>query len=250
VIYTPFQTHEGTLNVACEQDRRCVLVVDDDASYREALAAGLKGEGYVVHLATNVQTALSSFARTKPDIVLVDLRLPDGSGAEICRKMRRSFDTPIIMLSAVAEEIDIVLCFGLGADDYVTKPFRLRELAARMSAAIRQRERARKAESHPRELPAAVEFGPNRTESTSLPGASRLTAPMLFSRERSLIFLHTLPWCREGSVLAKSSWMRYGPKRTPTIALSTPTSIGSERKSKLIQRGRVGLSLYAESDFS
>jgi two-component system response regulator RegX3 len=150
--------------VATEAHRRTVLVVDDDASYREALSAGLKGEGFAVLLAADARTALYIFASAKPDVVLLDLRLPDQPGSEVCREMRRDSDAPIIMLSAVAEELDIVLCFELGADDYVPKPFRLRELVARIDAALRHRERARKAEGRPREFPVAVQVGPFRID--------------------------------------------------------------------------------------
>jgi DNA-binding response OmpR family regulator len=150
--------------IAPEQHRRTVLVVDDDASYREALAVGLKSEGFTVYLAADAHTALSTFARTKPDVVLLDLRLPDRPGSEVCREMRRDSDTAIIMLSAVAEELDIVLCFELGADDYVPKPFRLRELTARMEAAMRHRERARRVEGRPKYVPEAVEIGPYRID--------------------------------------------------------------------------------------
>lgn len=145
---------------ALELNRRSVLVVDDDASYRVALDVGLKGAGFNVHLASDARTALISFAQMKPDIILLDLLLPDKSGSEVCREIRSDSDVPIIMLSAVNEELDIVLCFELGADDYVPKPFRLRELVARMDVTIRRRERTRTVEGLRDKVPRVIDVGP------------------------------------------------------------------------------------------
>jgi len=146
-------------------DRRGrVLVVDDDASYRDALASGLKSEGFFVSLAVDGKSALRAFGDMTPDVVLLDVRLPDMSGTDVCRELRRLSDIPIIMLSAVAEEIDIVLSFELGANDYVSKPFRLRELVARMEAATRHRERARRAEGQPLKDHDPIEIGALRID--------------------------------------------------------------------------------------
>jgi two-component system response regulator RegX3 len=134
--------------------------VDDDASYRDALASGLKNEGFTVYLAPDGRTALQLFATRKPDVVLLDLLLPDIPGTDVCKEMRKESDTPILMLSAVGEEVEIVLCLELGADDYIPKPFRLRELVARMDTAIRHRERARKVEGRPRESQGTKTIGP------------------------------------------------------------------------------------------
>lgn len=122
--------------------RRVVLVVDDDLSYRDALSVGLEHEGFTVHLAADGKAALHGFARIKPDVVVLDLRLPDLSGSEVLKEIRQTSDTPVVILSASNEELDVVVCFELGADDYVAKPFRLRELVARLNAAIRQHDRA------------------------------------------------------------------------------------------------------------
>lgn len=140
--------------------RRSVLVVDDDASYRDALAVGLKAEGFFVYLAANGHSALRVFSDERPDVVLLDLRLPDVSGIDVCKDIRRISDNPILMLSAVGEEMDIVLSLELGADDYVPKPFRLRELVARIDSACRHHERARKAERRPPEVQGARTIGP------------------------------------------------------------------------------------------
>ena len=115
-----------------------VLVVDDEASYREALASGLAQEGFAVELAANGHEALRLFDQVHPELVLLDVMLPDQSGVELCRRMRAAAPVPIIMVTARDSEVDVVVGLEVGASDYVTKPFRLRELVARMRAVLRR----------------------------------------------------------------------------------------------------------------
>ena len=115
-----------------------VLVVDDEESYRQALASGLAREGFAVEIAGDGHEALRLFHRVHPDIVLLDVMLPDQSGIELCQQMRALKPVPIIMVTARDSEVDVVLGLELGADDYVAKPFRLRELVARMRAVLRR----------------------------------------------------------------------------------------------------------------
>ena len=115
-----------------------VLVVEDEESYRQALSSGLKGEGFEVELAPDGAAALRLFADRPPDIVLLDMLLPGMHGMEVCRRMRAMAQVPIVMVSAVDTELDVVLGLELGAAGYVTKPFRLRELVARMHAILRR----------------------------------------------------------------------------------------------------------------
>jgi DNA-binding response OmpR family regulator len=122
-----------------------VLVVDADSSYRDALSSGLKDEGYAVATALDGRTALRAFAEFEPDVLLLEQRLPDTPGTEICRQVRLISDIPILMLSAVADEVEVVLSFELGADDYLFKPLRMRELAARIDARLRSRQRSSEA---------------------------------------------------------------------------------------------------------
>lgn len=110
--------------------------------------------------ASDASQALRLFEARSPNIALLDLRLPGMSGSELCRELRLRSDIPIIMISAVTEELDIVLCFELGADDYVPKPFRMRELAARIDAAIRHWEAARRATGQPTHNVETVKIGP------------------------------------------------------------------------------------------
>jgi two-component system, OmpR family, response regulator RegX3 len=127
------------LLVAPTRDNRpLVLVVDDEESYRQALASGLTREGFTVESAGDGREALRLFHRVHPDLVLLDVMLPDQSGIEICQQMRALKPVPIIMVTARDSEVDIVLGLELGASDYVAKPFRLRELVARMRAVLRR----------------------------------------------------------------------------------------------------------------
>jgi two-component system response regulator RegX3 len=115
-----------------------VLVVEDEESYREAMSSGLQLEGYHVELAADGTEGLARFAEHLPDIVLLDVLLPGISGIEVCRRMRAIAPVPIVMVSAVDTELDVVLGLELGAADYVTKPFHLRELVARIQAVLRR----------------------------------------------------------------------------------------------------------------
>jgi len=119
-----------------------VLLVDDEKALREAVAYELEREGFRVVTAADGRQALESFRAEKPDLVLLDLMLPELSGMEVCRILRRESDVPIIMLTARSSEIDKVVGLEVGADDYVTKPFSLRELLARVRAHLRRREGA------------------------------------------------------------------------------------------------------------
>jgi two-component system, OmpR family, response regulator RegX3 len=118
--------------------RPLVLVVDDEESYRQALASGLSREGFAVEVAADGHEALRLFHRVHPDLVLLDVMLPDQSGVELCQRMRAMAPIPIIMVTARDSEVDVVLGLELGASDYVAKPFRLRELVARMRAVLRR----------------------------------------------------------------------------------------------------------------
>ncbi|HET9061327.1 MAG TPA: response regulator transcription factor [Acidimicrobiales bacterium] len=120
-------------------DQATVLLVEDEPSFVEALTVGLKREGFRVEVAVDGAEALDKFAAVRPDIVLLDLMLPKVSGIDVCRTIRAGGSTtPIIMVTAKSSEIDTVVGLEVGADDYVTKPYRLRELVARMRAVLRR----------------------------------------------------------------------------------------------------------------
>jgi DNA-binding response OmpR family regulator len=116
-----------------------VLIAEDDASLRDGLVDLLEAEGYVVITAENGQIALDQFMQEKPDLVILDVMMPEMSGYDVCREIRKvDSQTPVIMLTAKGEEIDKVVGLELGADDYVTKPFGLHELRARIAAVLRR----------------------------------------------------------------------------------------------------------------
>jgi two-component system response regulator RegX3 len=146
-----------------------VLVVEDEESYREALQIGLRSEGYEVELAVDGPDGLRSFSQRAPDIVLLDLMLPGMPGTEVCRRMKALAPVPVIMVTALGSEVDVVLGLELGASDYVTKPFRLRELVARMQAVLRRSPTSRRvlpAEIPPAPAPRreAIQAGPVRVD--------------------------------------------------------------------------------------
>jgi DNA-binding response OmpR family regulator len=120
-----------------------VLVVDDEEAIAEAVRARLESEGYRVIVAADGPEALRIHRDERPDLVVLDLMLPGMDGLEVCREIQRGSWTPVLMLTARTEEADKVAGFAVGADDYLTKPFSLRELASRVKAILRRMERMR-----------------------------------------------------------------------------------------------------------
>jgi DNA-binding response OmpR family regulator len=121
-----------------------ILLVDDEQSIQTLLSFPLRKDGYEVVQATDGREALARFGETSFDLVVLDVMLPRLDGLEVCRRMRARSSVPIIMLTAKAEEIDKVLGLELGADDYITKPFSLREFRSRVKAALRRAGMARR----------------------------------------------------------------------------------------------------------
>lgn len=115
-----------------------VLVVEDEDSFIDALTIGLAREGFRVQVARDGAQALDLFDAVDPDLVLLDVMLPKVSGIDVCRELRKRSTVPIIMVTAKGSEIDTVVGLEVGADDYVAKPYRLRELVARMRAVLRR----------------------------------------------------------------------------------------------------------------
>jgi two-component system response regulator RegX3 len=115
-----------------------ILVVEDEESFVDALVVGLTREGFTVEVARDGIEALERFDEVDPDLVLLDLMLPRLSGIDVCRQLRARSAVPIIMVTAKSSEIDTVVGLEVGADDYVTKPYRIRELVARMRALLRR----------------------------------------------------------------------------------------------------------------
>jgi two-component system, OmpR family, response regulator RegX3 len=120
------------------EGRSVILVVEDEPSYQDALNVGLTVEGFVVVAAHNLAEARTLLASSNPDLILLDVMLPDGSGIDFCREVHDNSTVPVIMVTARTSEVDVVLGLEIGAADYVTKPYRLRELVARIRAVLRR----------------------------------------------------------------------------------------------------------------
>jgi DNA-binding response OmpR family regulator len=115
-----------------------ILVVEDETSIASFVAAYLRNAGYAVRTAATSQAALTEVASEVPALIVLDLNLPDGDGVELCRRIRKSSDVPILMLTARDEDVDKIIGLEVGADDYMTKPFNPRELVARVKAVLRR----------------------------------------------------------------------------------------------------------------
>jgi two-component system response regulator RegX3 len=126
-----------------------VLVVEDEDSFVDALTVGLKREGFRVSVARDGTEAIQVFDDVQPDLVLLDVMLPKMSGIDVCRELRTRSTVPIIMVTAKGSEIDTVVGLEVGADDYVSKPYRLRELVARMRAVLRRQSKEAPSTSPP-----------------------------------------------------------------------------------------------------
>ncbi len=140
---------------------RTILVVDDEATLRETLVEALELEGFRAVAAADGREALEAFRSEHPDLVLLDLMLPELSGVEVCRILRAESSVPIVMLTARDSEVDKVVGLELGADDYVTKPFSLRELSARIRGIFRRQDRlATSSAAVPTDAAAAAQVPP------------------------------------------------------------------------------------------
>jgi two-component system, OmpR family, response regulator RegX3 len=118
--------------------RRRILLIEDEASITRPLADALEREGFEATVASTAAEGLELGRSEKPDLILLDLMLPDGSGFDVCRELRKTSEVPIVMLTARAEEADRIVGLEMGADDYVVKPFSAREVTARIRAVLRR----------------------------------------------------------------------------------------------------------------
>src|SRR3954471_7469573 len=121
---------------------RLILVVEDDAAINQAVTERLETEGYAVVQAWDGPGAVAAHAERAPDLVVLDVMLPGYDGHEVCRRIQADRPVPVLMLTARADETDVLVGLGVGADDYLTKPFRMRELVARVAALLRRVDRA------------------------------------------------------------------------------------------------------------
>jgi DNA-binding response OmpR family regulator len=162
--------------------RQRVLVVEDEPMVAEVVERYLRRDGYDVSVFHDGERALAECERLTPDLVVLDIMLPGLDGMEVCRRMRASGDTPVIMLTARSEEIDKLLGLGVGADDYVTKPFSPRELAARVGVVLRRAARASSVESD------ALRFGDLSIDARSRTVTNQSGDVTLTAKEFDLLF--------------------------------------------------------------
>jgi DNA-binding response OmpR family regulator len=172
--------------------RERILVVEDESDLREVMSYNLSREGYHVLSARDGGEGLRIAREKRPDLMLLDLMLPDLDGLEICRRVRQDpniASTPIIMVTAKGEETDVVLGLGVGADDYVSKPFSIKELIARVKAVLRRSDQGEDAESRRPLRRGAIRIDPARHEVTVDGKEERFTA----TEFRLLYFLASRP---------------------------------------------------------
>jgi DNA-binding response OmpR family regulator len=143
---------------------RTIAVIEDEASIASAVAARLRSEGYQVEVAADGASGVELCRQARPDLVVLDLMLPGVDGLEVCRRIQRDRATPVLMLTARDSETDLVIGLGVGADDYMTKPFSARELVARVAAILRRADRAQ---------PDTGDEGPLRVGDVEIDTASR-----------------------------------------------------------------------------
>ncbi|MEX1254678.1 MAG: response regulator transcription factor [Dehalococcoidia bacterium] len=159
-----------------------VLVVEDEPMVAEVVERYLRRDGYAVRVAHDGRAALDDYERFQPDLIVLDLMLPGVDGMEVCRQVRAQGQTPVIMLTARGEELDKLVGLELGADDYVTKPFSPRELAARVKAVLRRSGRAAQVDGE------ALRFGELRINGRTRAVEDRRGAIKLTAREFDLLF--------------------------------------------------------------
>jgi two-component system response regulator RegX3 len=161
-----------------EGGRRKLMLVEDERGITAPLVSALESEGFETHVAETAADALELAGRVRPDLVLLDLMLPDGSGFDVCRQLRAGSNVPVIMLTARGDEADRVAGLELGADDYIVKPFSAREVVARIRAVLRRVGR----EGEPAAGAGPLEFGDLRLD-TAAHSFTRAGEPVELTRK-------------------------------------------------------------------
>lgn len=159
-----------------------ILVVEDEPMVAEVVERYLRRDGYTVQLVHDGRAALEAFEQREPDLIVLDIMLPGLDGLEVCRRVRERAETPVIMLTARGDEVDKLIGLGLGADDYITKPFSPRELAARVKTVLRR------AGSRPGAESEALRFGDLRIDRHQRTALDRRGPLRLTAREFDLLF--------------------------------------------------------------
>jgi DNA-binding response OmpR family regulator len=139
---------------------RTIVVVEDESAIADALAARLRAEGFAVEVAGDGPGGVELCRRVRPDAVVLDVMLPGFDGLEVCRRIQAERPVPVLMLTARDDEADVLIGLGIGADDYVTKPFSMRQVVARVKALLRRVDRAAEAAGGERIVAGALEIDP------------------------------------------------------------------------------------------
>ncbi len=209
-----------------------VLVVEDDEVINEALALRLQAEGYAVSRAFDGPSAVETFTTTSPDLVLLDVMLPGFDGLEVCRRIQAIRPVPVLMLTARDEETDVLVGLAVGADDYVTKPFRMREVIARIKALLRRVQRAAELAAAPRA--GAVDVGGLRIDGTTrrvrVDGAEVHLTPLEFDLLATLVGEPGRVFGREDLLRDVWGWAdAYGTRTLDSHVKSLRGKIGAHR---------------------
>ena len=198
-----------------------ILVVDDDTNICELLRLYLTKEGYQVTTANDGEEGLEKFNQLKPDMVLLDVMMPRMDGLEVCRRIRKLGNTPVMMLTAKGETFDKVLGLELGADDYMVKPFDTKEVVARIKAVLR---RCTVTTSQTESSEGVIEFDNLRLDMNSY--ELRVKGKVVEAPPKELELLTALPLTPTGSTPATSCWTRCGASNT-TATAAPSTSMSS-----------------------
>lgn len=215
-----------------ETPRARLLVVEDDEVINESLTLRLEAEGYAVSRAFDGPGAVAAFGADRPDAVLLDLMLPGFDGLEVCRRIQAVAPVPVLMLTARDEETDILVGLAVGADDYVTKPFRMREVVARVQALLRRVERA--GELISRQDPSRHDFGDLVVDvaarRVSVGDAEVHLTPLEFDLLATLAAAPDRVFTREELLKEVWGWAdAYGTRTLDSHVKSLRAKIGAER---------------------
>ncbi|MEE6271778.1 response regulator transcription factor [Georgenia sp. MJ206] len=208
-----------------------VLVVEDDEVINDGLATRLRAEGFTVVQAFDGPGAVAEFGRTPPDLVVLDVMLPGFDGIEVCRRIQAVRAVPVLMLTAKVEETDVLVGLAVGADDYVTKPFRVREVVARVRALLRRVDRARELAA---DVPPRLELGALAVDRAArrvwVEGTEVHLAPLEFDLLLTLAAEPGTVRTREDLMLEVWGWAdARGTRTLDTHVRSLRSKIGAER---------------------
>lgn len=197
-----------------------VLVIDDEPNLRHTLSYALRQEGYEVLTAGDGEEGLELFRQSKPDLVILDVMLPRQDGFEVCRRLRRESDVPVVMLTARDTELDKIVGLEIGADDYLAKPFSVRELIARVRALLRRAIRTERTESGEITQRAGLVVDPGRRRATR-DGAEIALKPKEFELLAFLIARPGQVFTREQILAAVWGFDYAGDSRTVDTHVKT-----------------------------